>query len=190
MNTFSSKTVNAIKQSWIEKFRGPFVITEVLNNDRYILKSIVDTSNRTLKHSYENLRAVPRGHDGLLEIASSLLNEVEAETASDVENTLCSNEDNESLDRLDTLTVCSDTASADSHTVTANSDTLSVHSDPETWEVLHEVEVHMERGNSLSYTDIVQIIFTTCTCIVPDNYEYNESYNWSILDEEVSSLLF
>lgn len=133
------------------KFRGPFVIKEVLNNDCYNLKSIVDASNRTLKYSHESLRAVPRGHDGLLEIASSLLNEVEAETASDdIKSTLCSNNDIESLDRLDTLTVCSDTASADSHTVTAGSDTLSVYSDPETWEILHEVEVHTEQDNSLS----------------------------------------
>lgn len=133
------------------KFRGPFVITEVLNNDRYELKSITGASHRILKYSHENLRAVPRGHDGLLEIASSLLNEFEAETASDdVENNLCSNNEDESLDRLDTLTVCSDTVSADSRTVTANSDTLSVHSDPETWEVLHEVEVHTEQDNSLT----------------------------------------
>ncbi|CAH2089619.1 unnamed protein product [Euphydryas editha] len=133
------------------KFRGPFVITEVLNNDRYELKSIAGSSNRILKYSHENLRAVPQGHDGLLEIATSLLNEDEAETASDdVENTLGLNDENESFDRLDTSTVCSDTDSADSRTMTASSDTMSAHSDPETWDVIHEVEIHSEEGNSLS----------------------------------------
>ncbi|CAH2096655.1 unnamed protein product [Euphydryas editha] len=133
------------------KFRGPFVITEVLNNDRYELKSIAGSSNRILKYSHENLRAVPQGHDGLLEIATSLLNEDEAETASDdVENTLGLNDENESFDRLDTSTVCSDTDSADSRTMTASSDTMSAHSDPEIWDVIHEVEIHSEEGNSLS----------------------------------------
>ncbi|KAL0860059.1 hypothetical protein ABMA27_010374 [Loxostege sticticalis] len=42
------------------KFRGPFVITRVLENDRYEVRS-VDGSCRTLKYCHENLRSVPKG---------------------------------------------------------------------------------------------------------------------------------
>ncbi|KAH9642089.1 hypothetical protein HF086_007209 [Spodoptera exigua] len=103
-------------------------------------------TGRTYKYSHDNLRAVPQGHIGLLEIATSLLNCEEAETASeDEENITNSNHDN---DNSDTLTVCSNTVSADSRTLTAGSDTLSTYSDPETWEVSHEAEIHTEQDDS------------------------------------------
>ncbi|CAH2105272.1 unnamed protein product [Euphydryas editha] len=130
------------------KFRGPFVITEVLDNDRYELKS-VGGSQRLYKYSHENLRAVPRGHDGLLEVATSILNQEEAETASEgVEYAISSNHENEMLNDSDTLTVCSETASADSCTFTASSNTFTSNLDPNTWEVSHEVEIHTEQDDS------------------------------------------
>lgn len=121
------------------KFKGPFVITAVLTNDRYELKRL-GGSHRIYKYAHENLRPVPHGHEGLLEIASSLLNYDEAESApEDVDagngNDLLSTNDS------DTLTACSDTITAGSSTITGNSDTLSAHSDPETWDVDDEVEV-------------------------------------------------
>lgn len=63
------------------KFKGPFTIIKVLDHDRYELKDI-DGSNRTYKYAHENLRAVPRGYGGLIEVATSLTHEAEeAETA-------------------------------------------------------------------------------------------------------------
>ncbi|CAK1555173.1 unnamed protein product [Leptosia nina] len=84
-----------------------------------------------------------QGHIGLIEIPTSLLNREEAETASEDESNL--NHDN---DNSDTLTVCSNTASANSSTITAGSDTLSACSDSETWEILHETDIHTERDDS------------------------------------------
>lgn len=102
------------------KFRGPYIIVEVLENDRYELKSL-GGSQRSYKYSHENLRAVPQGHIGLIEIATSLLNREKAETASEDEESITnSNHDN---DNSDTLTICSNTVSADSRTLTAGSDT-------------------------------------------------------------------
>lgn len=86
-----------------------------MENDRYELKNI-DGSNRTLKYSHENLRAVPRGFEGLVDIASTMNND-EAETAArgrEDENEVLSD------DNSDTLSVAS------SHTMTASSATLSV----------------------------------------------------------------
>ncbi|CAH2085257.1 unnamed protein product [Euphydryas editha] len=124
------------------KFRGPYVIIAVLDNDRYELKSITG-SHRTFKYAHENLRPVPRGHDGLVEISTSLMNEEEAMTApEDVEL------DNSHLDRpnsCDTLTAGSDTLSAGSDTLTAESDTLSNISDREIIE--HEVQIHAEQDS-------------------------------------------
>lgn len=98
------------------KFKGPFIITNVLENDRYELKSI-DRSNRIYKYAHENLRLVPRGHEGLVEVATSLINddndEEEAETAGQSQmNETASSDD-------DTISVAS------SHTMTASSATLS-----------------------------------------------------------------
>lgn len=41
------------------KFRGPFVVTEVLEGDRYVLKSL--SNKRTYKYAHENLRKMPEG---------------------------------------------------------------------------------------------------------------------------------
>lgn len=128
------------------KFKGPFIITSVLENDRYELKSI-SGSNRVYKYSHENLRSVPKGHTGLLEITDSLLNEEEAETAlADVslsQNNL--SDDTEIAIGDDLLRAASDTASADSETLTAGSDTISVYSDLETLNELCEAEIHNEQ---------------------------------------------
>lgn len=131
------------------KFKGPYVITAVLDNDRYELKSL-SNSHRTFKYAHENLRAVPTGHEGLLEISTSLLNEEETVTAPiDVDNGL-QVDNSDDIRRLskssDTLTACSDTISVDrSDTLTAGSDTDSVCSDPETVDVQCEVEIHTEQ---------------------------------------------
>ncbi|CAH2109084.1 unnamed protein product [Euphydryas editha] len=53
----------------------------------------------------------------------------------------------------------SDTDSADSRTMTASSDTMSAHSDPETWDVIHEVEIHSEEGNSLSQVGTAYLLY-------------------------------
>jgi len=39
------------------KFKGPFVVAELLEGDRYLLKSL--TSKRTYKYSHESLRRLP-----------------------------------------------------------------------------------------------------------------------------------
>ncbi|CAK1599202.1 unnamed protein product [Parnassius mnemosyne] len=101
-----------------KKFKGLFLITKVLENDRYSyeLKN-VDGSNRIYKYAHENLRLVPGGYDGLVEIATSLINTDEEEfvTAgqSQYDRTLTSGEDS------DTISVSS------GRTETASSATLS-----------------------------------------------------------------
>lgn len=42
------------------KFRGPFVVTELLDNDRYKLKSL--SNNRSFKYSHDKLRKMPENH--------------------------------------------------------------------------------------------------------------------------------
>lgn len=97
------------------KFKGPFVITRVLDNDRYELRDI-DGSNRIYKYAHENLRAVPGGYDGFLEAATCLINDGdEAETTvhgQEIERV-------PSDDDSDTVSVSS------SCTLTASSKTLS-----------------------------------------------------------------
>ncbi|XP_047538388.1 uncharacterized protein LOC125071979 [Vanessa atalanta] len=120
------------------KFRGPFVITNVLENDRYELKSITGSS-RTFKYSHENLRSVPRGHEGLTEVAFSMLNENEAMTAGDNDEQL----DGYQYDDSDTLSAHSDTLTAGSTTLTAQSETMSDDSEDESHrEEIVGVEVH------------------------------------------------
>lgn len=110
------------------KFKGPFVITKVLENDRYELKSMSE-SNRVFKYSHENLRAVPRGYDGFVEVSDAILNNVEPVTV-DVSNynqsvDVVSNDDGDG----DTMSLCSDTMSAGSSTLSASSSTLDASSD-------------------------------------------------------------
>lgn len=127
------------------KFKGPYIITAVLDNDRYELKTFGSFgSKRTYKYAHENLRLVPTGHEGLLEITSSLLNETEAETASDEIQASTSRDDgNPLLNDDDTLTVDPNIDTACSDTLTAGSDTLSILSDDEALHS-HEVEVEVE----------------------------------------------
>ncbi|KAL4714216.1 hypothetical protein ACJJTC_018366, partial [Scirpophaga incertulas] len=110
------------------KFKGPFEIIKVLDNDRYVLKSI-DRSNRVYKYSHENLRAVPKGFDGLVDIANTTMNEHEdAETAVSV------------IDRGDSSD--SETISISSeHTLTAVSENPSS-SDDDLQISIHRAEVH------------------------------------------------
>jgi hypothetical protein len=42
------------------KFRGPFEVTEVLDGDWYVLKSL--SSKRTYKYCHENIRKMPESH--------------------------------------------------------------------------------------------------------------------------------
>lgn len=100
------------------------------------------------------MRPVPRGHDGLVEISTSLMAEEEAMMAP--ENVEL---DNGYLDRLsgcDTLSASSDTLSAGSDTLTAESDTLSTGSNTHTAEsdtlsnisdneiIEHAIQIHAE----------------------------------------------
>lgn len=102
------------------------------------------------------MRLVPPGHEGLLEITTSILNDhdKEAETApKDVDirsNTNHDHEDASCSETLDTLPECSDTLTACSETLTAHSDALSADSDTdslcndESIDVEYEVEIHAE----------------------------------------------
>lgn len=156
-----------------KKFRGPFVITSVLENDRYELKSL-GGSHRMYKYAHENLRSVPKGHEGLLEMTENLLNNDDSESLSDdvmnltqfdlnntlpLNNAITAPDDVETVSlpgpnkalptsNCDSLTVCSDTVSADSHTMTADSETLSAYSDSEVWEIQNEIEITTREDNS------------------------------------------
>lgn len=112
------------------KFRGPYVITNVLDNDRYNLRSL-DGSNRVFKYAHENLRLVPEGNEGLVEVSTSILSEEEAMTAGDegirqnddAEVAPVQNVDVPSIHDLDTLSNHgSDTMSVGSDTLTADSE--------------------------------------------------------------------
>lgn len=116
------------------------------------------------------MRSVPTGHEGLLEVSSSLINEEEAETAPvDVEldnshpdsrtnrlTSISSDTDtmNDVSDTLtagsDTITVGSDNMTADSDTMTivsdTNSDMLSVIDDHE--DSQHVVQIHSEQDGT------------------------------------------
>lgn len=107
------------------KFKGPFLITNVLDNDRYELKNL-DGTNRTFKYAHESLRLIPRGDEGLVEMSASIMSGDEAMTAEDEalnENTLplCDTDivpvhesDTISINESDTLSIGSETLSADS----------------------------------------------------------------------------
>lgn len=94
-------------------------------------------------NAHENLRPVPKGHTGLLEITDSLLNEEETVSASDELTQNC-NDFGDTPNFGDMLRADSVTASADSETLTAWSDTLSFY-DSDTLDVQYEVEVHTEQ---------------------------------------------
>lgn len=126
------------------KFRGPFVITSVLDNDRYELKSITG-SHHSFKYAHENLRPVPRGHDGLVEISTSLMNEEEEEAMTAPDNVELETGHLDRQDCSDTMTVGSETLSAGSDTLTAESDALSDTLDHEIIE--HEVQIHAEQDS-------------------------------------------
>lgn len=114
-----------------KKFKGPFVVTKVLDNDRYELKGM-NRSSRIYKYSHENLRAVPRGFEGLVEISTTLINDEEAETAVN---------ENE-IDRIESSD--SETASVISEeTLTASSDTLTASEDERV--IVEHAQIHRSK---------------------------------------------
>ncbi|KAL0830984.1 hypothetical protein ABMA28_001872 [Loxostege sticticalis] len=113
------------------KFKGPFVIVKVLENDRYELKGM-NRSNRIFKYAHENLRLVPKGFEGLVDVATTLINDEEAETAV-----------GENLIDQDPADSDSDTISVSREaTLSAGSDTLTASSEIETEMIEHKVQVH------------------------------------------------
>ncbi|CAK1548125.1 unnamed protein product [Leptosia nina] len=99
------------------KYKGPFKITAVLDNDRYELRHI-SGSNRIYKYAHENLRLVPRGLTGFLEVSENCSNDVVTAVDCDREAV------HPNSDSSSTLTANSDTLSI-------NSDTMSINSDSE-----------------------------------------------------------
>ncbi|XP_052749153.1 uncharacterized protein LOC128200275 [Galleria mellonella] len=57
------------------KFKGPYKVVKVLENDRYELQNI-DGSNRTYKYPHESLREVPKGRAGLTEVVKIMCDEI------------------------------------------------------------------------------------------------------------------
>lgn len=112
------------------KFKGPFVITKLLDNDRYELKSI-NRSSRVYKYSHENLRAVPRGFEGLVDIATTLINDEDSVSAVD------GHEIDQESSSSDTETA----SAASEETETATSGTLSA-SEEDVRIITHEAEIH------------------------------------------------
>lgn len=59
------------------KYRGPFQVIEILDSDRYLLKSLIN--KRTYKYAHDRLRKMPEGHVPI-EIVED--NEIDVEAAS------------------------------------------------------------------------------------------------------------
>lgn len=113
------------------KFKGPFVISKVLDNDRYELKSI-NRLSRVYKFSHENLRAVPRGFEGLVDISTTLIND---------ENGISAVDGNE-IDQIESSGSDTETASvASEETRTATSGTLSA-SEDDVHIITHQAQIH------------------------------------------------
>lgn len=114
------------------KFKGPYKIITVLDNDRYELRHI-NGSNRIYKIAHENLREVPKGQEGYLQIYENCNDEND-----DDERTVTVDEysipivpvnnSNVTSDSEETLTVSSRTLSANDseETLSVSSRTLSV----------------------------------------------------------------
>lgn len=114
-----------------KKFKGPYMITKILDNDRYELKGL-NRSSRIYKYSHENLRAVPRGFEGLVDISTTLINDEDDVSAVDGNG-------NDVLVSSDTD---SETASvASEETLTGSSETLSA-SEDERHIVMEHAQVH------------------------------------------------
>ncbi|CAH2085596.1 unnamed protein product [Euphydryas editha] len=113
------------------KFKGPFVITKILDNDRYELKSM-NRSSRIYKYSHENLREIPRGFEGLVEISTTLINDEDDVSAIDENGT-------DLIESSDTETETA--SSASENTLTASSGTLSA-SEEDFHIVMGEAQVH------------------------------------------------
>lgn len=103
------------------KYKGPFLVSAILENDRYELKHINGT-NRTYKYSHEKLRKVPRGQTGLMEIAENFSDDnvsandnniVVHETLSHGNNLLDLNDDAVSINSDNVLSAGSNTISED-----------------------------------------------------------------------------
>lgn len=128
------------------KYKGPFKITAVLDNDRYELKHI-SGSNRVYKYSHENLREVPRGPTAFLEIAENCSNddvtasdqpdEIDHEIANQFENT----SETETASSSTLTAECDDYHSTSSRTVSIDTeDAMSVYSEP--IHVVIQADVH------------------------------------------------
>lgn len=100
-----------------KKYKGPFKIIKVLDNDRYELKH-VNGNNRIYKYAHENLRRVPEGQTGFLEIAENYSDDEEAILAEDSNNCLFKNQ------------------SQFAHVSANDNETQSVASDPNTFDPL------------------------------------------------------
>lgn len=135
------------------KFKGPFKITAILDNDRYELRHI-DGSNRVYKYSHENLREVPRGPTEFLEMAdycsdddemTDQLNDIVHEIEYPLDNIGFNNQPDDGSDTISissdhTMTANSDTLSAQSDTMSASSNVTSVYSEP--LNIVVQAEVH------------------------------------------------
>ncbi|CAB3248454.1 unnamed protein product [Arctia plantaginis] len=97
-----------------KKFKGPYKIITVLDNDRYELKHI-NGSNRIYKFAHENLRGVPKGQEGYLEIY-----EYSDESDSTDERTVMAD------DEFNISVVPGNSNTTSEETVTVNSPILSV----------------------------------------------------------------
>ena len=51
---------NEIKKKLDPKYKGPFKVTELLDGDRYVVKSL--SCNRTYKYALDRMRRMPEGH--------------------------------------------------------------------------------------------------------------------------------
>ncbi|KAL0870284.1 hypothetical protein ABMA27_005309 [Loxostege sticticalis] len=132
-----------------EKRSGGSAVKEVNTcehrTSRGTLTASSDGSCRTLKYSHENLRSVPNGHEGLTELAASIMAAEEAVTAPDEQSGSDHDDNSETLSArsFDTLTADSTTLTAHSGPASVRSETISVDSEdegPVTFEV--EAEVH------------------------------------------------
>lgn len=108
------------------KYKGPFKITAILNNDRYELKHI-NGSNRVYKYSHENLREVPRGPSACLDIIENCSDDDEALQQVDInDHEISTPHDNTS----ETDTAGSSTLTAENDNFhTASSRTISIDSE-------------------------------------------------------------
>lgn len=126
------------------KYKGPFQIVAILDNDRYELKHI-NGSNRVFKYSHENLRAVPRGPSAFLDVIENLSDDdVSAESDSNIVHETARQSDASDTDTAgsSTLTAASNTYHATNSHAESNDtdDSMSVLSEPT--QMVVQADVH------------------------------------------------